>query len=48
LEDLGVNGKHINMDLQDIFWEDVDWIDQFQDRDERRVAVKAEISMRFA
>jgi len=34
LENLGVNGKHTNMDLQEIVWEGVDWIFQAQDREE--------------
>jgi len=43
LEGLGVNGKHINMDLQEIVWEDVVWIVPAQDRDKWRVVVKVEV-----
>jgi hypothetical protein len=32
LEDLGVNGEQLNVNLQDIIGEDVGWIDRVQDR----------------
>jgi len=48
LEDLGVNGKHINMVLQEIVWENLNWIFPAQDRDEWWIVVKAEIITLFA
>jgi len=45
LENLGVHGRMIlKMDVQDVVWEGVDWIDLAYDRDTWRVHVIAELN----
>jgi hypothetical protein len=34
------------MDLREIGWEEVDWIDMAQDRDQRRVLVNTVLNLR--
>ena len=38
--------EHIKMDLQEVGWGDVDWIDLAQDRDMWRALIKAEMNIR--
>jgi hypothetical protein len=46
LEDLGVDGKIIKMDLQELGWRGTDWIDLAQDRDSWRAFVNAVMNLR--
>jgi len=41
LEDPGVDGDNIKMDLQEVGCRDMDWIDLAQDRDRGRALVNA-------
>jgi hypothetical protein len=45
LEDLGVNGRII-IDLQEVEWGGMDWIDMAQDRDRWRAVVSAVMNLR--
>jgi hypothetical protein len=47
LEDLRVDGRIIlKMDLQEVGWVDMDWIDLAQDRDKWRALVNAVMNLR--
>ena len=46
LEDLGVDGKIIKMDLKELGWRGTDWIDLAQDRDRWRALVNAVMNPR--
>jgi hypothetical protein len=46
LEDSGVDGKIILMDLQDMGFDGMDWIDVAQDRDRLRSPVNALMNLR--
>lgn len=46
MEDLGVDGRIIKMDLQERGWGIVDWIDLDQDMDRWRSDVKKVLSRR--
>jgi hypothetical protein len=37
---------NIKMDLRDIEWDGIDWIDLAQDRDQRRALVNAAMNLR--
>jgi hypothetical protein len=45
-EDLGVDGKTIKMDLQELGWRGTDWIDLAQDRDRWRALVNTIMNLR--
>ena len=45
LEDLGVDEDSIKMDIQDVGWECMDWIDLAEDRDRRRALVNAVMNL---
>jgi hypothetical protein len=47
LEDLAVDGDSINIDLQDVGWRDMDWIDLAQDRNRWRALVDAVMNIQF-
>jgi hypothetical protein len=40
--------KNIKIDLQEVGWEDVDWIDMAQDRDRWRALVSAVMNLRVS
>jgi hypothetical protein len=46
LEDLGVDGKDIRMDVREIGWEGVQWIHLDQDRDQWWDVVKTVMNYR--
>jgi len=48
LENLGIDGENVKMDLQEVGW-DRDWLDLAQDKDRLRVVVNAtmNIELRF-
>jgi len=43
----GGREKNIKMNLQEVEWEDIDWIDLAQDRDRRRALVNAVMNLRL-
>jgi hypothetical protein len=45
-EDQDVDGWTIKMDLREIVWDDVDWIDMAQDRDHSRALVNTVLNLR--
>ena len=48
LEDPGVDGGNIKMDLPEMGWEGgMDWIDLAEDRDRRRALVNAVMNLRI-
>ena len=46
MEDLGVDGKKIKLDLQEVGCEGLDWIELAQDRDSWRALVIAVMNLR--
>jgi hypothetical protein len=46
LEDLGVDGKTIRLDLRQIRWEGVDWMYLAQDRNQCRVLLNTKFNFR--
>ena len=40
MKDVGVVGDNVKMDIEQIWWEGVDWIILAQDRNKRRVVLK--------
>jgi hypothetical protein len=45
LEGLGIDGRIIKMDFQEIGWRIVEWIDLDQDMDRRRIVVKTVLNL---
>jgi hypothetical protein len=45
-EEKDIGGYNIKMDLIDIGWDGVDWIDMAQDRDRRRALVNTVLKLR--
>jgi hypothetical protein len=43
---IGVHGKAIKMDLREIGWDGVDWIDIAQDRNQWRALVNTVLNLR--
>jgi len=49
LEDLGIDGFcNIKLDLKEVEWRSMDWIDVCQDRDRWRVVVNAVMNLRVS
>ena len=49
MEDLGADGRgedNIEMDLQEVGWQGMDWIDLVQERDRRRALVRVVMNIR--
>jgi len=46
LDDLGVDGDNIKMELQEVGYEGMDWIKLAQERDRRRALVNAIMNLR--
>jgi len=47
LEDIGVDGDNIKINLQEVRWGCVDWIDLAQDKKSWRALVKAVMNLRI-
>jgi hypothetical protein len=46
LEDLGVDGKIIRMDIREVEWKNVDWIHLAQDKGQWRAVVNTVMNLR--
>jgi hypothetical protein len=45
LKDPGIDGDNIKMDIQEVGWGEIDWIDLARDRDRWRAVVNAVMNL---